>query len=38
METSLEPIDFLKRLKLTMGLSVIRHTQLLDKKVKKVAI
>jgi dinuclear metal center YbgI/SA1388 family protein len=35
---ALEPIDFLKRLKKNMNLSVIRHTSLLNKKVKKVAI
>jgi dinuclear metal center YbgI/SA1388 family protein len=34
----LEPIDFLKRLKSNMNLSVVRHTQLLNKKVKKVAV
>lgn len=38
LKESLEPIDFLKRLKSNMNLSVVRHTQLLSKKVKKVAI
>jgi dinuclear metal center YbgI/SA1388 family protein len=38
LEQSLEPIDFLRRLKNNMNLGVIRYTQLLDKKVKKVAI
>jgi dinuclear metal center YbgI/SA1388 family protein len=38
LETPLEPMEFLKRLKSRMNLSVIRHTTLLDKKVKKVAI
>jgi dinuclear metal center YbgI/SA1388 family protein len=38
LETPLEPIDFLRRLKTDMTLNTIRHTRLLDKKVKKVAI
>jgi dinuclear metal center YbgI/SA1388 family protein len=38
LETPLEPLDFLMCLKNNMNLSVIRHTNLLDKKVKKVAI
>lgn len=38
LETPLEPIDFLRRLKANMNLSVIRHTHLMNKKVKKVAI
>ena len=38
LKAELEPIEFLKRLKLNMNLSVIRHTGLLNKKVKKVAI
>lgn len=33
-----EPIEFLKRLKSSMNLTAIRHTRLLDKKVKKVAV
>lgn len=38
LKEALEPIDFLKRLKANMSLAVIRHTPLLDKKVKKVAV
>lgn len=38
LEIPLEPIEFLRRLKSNMNLSVIRHTRLLDRKVKKVAI
>jgi dinuclear metal center YbgI/SA1388 family protein len=38
LETPLEPMEFLKRLKGSMGLSVVRHTRLLDKLVKKVAV
>lgn len=34
----LEPIEFLKRLKNSMNLTVIRHTRFLDQPVKKVAI
>ncbi|HEY3429028.1 MAG TPA: Nif3-like dinuclear metal center hexameric protein, partial [Cyclobacteriaceae bacterium] len=34
----LEPIEFLKGLKVSMNLNTIRHTRLTDKKVKKVAI
>jgi putative NIF3 family GTP cyclohydrolase 1 type 2 len=34
----LEPMIFLQRLKETMNLSVIRYTQPLDRKVKKVAV
>src|SRR5688500_10983539 len=33
-----EPSDFLKRLKISMDLKVIRHTRLLDKPIKKVAV
>lgn len=35
---ALEPIEFLKRLKNSMDLKVIRHTRLLDNPVKKIAI
>jgi dinuclear metal center YbgI/SA1388 family protein len=38
LEQPMEPIAFLRRLKSSMNLNTIRHTQLLDKKVKKVAI
>lgn len=38
LEQPLEPIEFLKGLKSSMNLNIIRHTRLLDKKVKKVAI
>jgi dinuclear metal center YbgI/SA1388 family protein len=38
LEQPLEPIEFLKRLKSSMNLNTIRYTQLLDKKVRKVAI
>lgn len=38
LEEALEPIEFLKRLKSRMNLTTIRHTRLLDKKVKKVAV
>jgi len=38
LEMALEPVDFLKRLKKNMNLSTVRHTRLLEKKVKKVAI
>ena len=34
----LEPIEFLKGLKNSMDLNVIRHTRPLDKKIKKVAV
>jgi dinuclear metal center YbgI/SA1388 family protein len=34
----LEPIEFLKRLKVNMDLKVIRHTRILEKSVKKVAV
>ncbi|MBB6460655.1 Nif3-like dinuclear metal center hexameric protein [Flammeovirga kamogawensis] len=33
-----EEIDFLKRIKQTFGVGVIRHTPLLNKKIKKVAV
>lgn len=34
----LEPIEFLKRLKNSMNLTTIRHTRLLGRKVKKIAV
>lgn len=38
LEEPQEPIEFLKRLKTSMKLTTIRHTRLLDKKVKKIAV
>jgi dinuclear metal center YbgI/SA1388 family protein len=38
LETAQEPIEFLKRLKVNMDLKTIRHTDLLGKPVKKVAV
>jgi dinuclear metal center YbgI/SA1388 family protein len=38
LETAMEPRDFLECLKINMSLQVIRHTSLLNKPVKKVAI
>jgi len=38
LETPIEPLTFLNHLKKSMALNVIRHTQLLGEKVKKVAI
>lgn len=38
LDEALEPTEFLKRLKLSMDLKLIRHTALLDKPVKKVAV
>jgi dinuclear metal center YbgI/SA1388 family protein len=38
LETSLEPLEFLKRLKKSMELNTIRHTALVDQPVKKVAV
>lgn len=38
LEIPLEPMAFLERLKSSMALKVIRHTHLLEEKVKKVAI
>ncbi len=35
---ALEPLDFLGRLKSSMDLKIIRHTPLLERKVKKVAV
>jgi dinuclear metal center YbgI/SA1388 family protein len=37
-ESAQEPLEFLQRLKKRMGLSVVRHTRLLDKPVSKVAV
>jgi dinuclear metal center YbgI/SA1388 family protein len=34
----LEPSDFLRRLKISMDLKVIRHTRLIDQPIKKVAV
>ncbi|MBX2966296.1 MAG: Nif3-like dinuclear metal center hexameric protein [Cyclobacteriaceae bacterium] len=38
LETALEPDEFLKHLKTSMNLQVIRHTELLNKPIKKVAV
>lgn len=38
LEEPLEPIEFLRRLKISMDLNVIRHTPLLNKPIKKVAL
>jgi dinuclear metal center YbgI/SA1388 family protein len=38
LEMPLEPIEFLKRLKTSMELSVVRHTRLLNKPVQKIAV
>lgn len=38
LEEAMEPIAFLQRLKSNMSLKVIRHTALLNRKVKKVAL
>ena len=38
LETAQEPLEFLKGLKDRMQLEVIRHTKLLNTKVKKVAV
>jgi dinuclear metal center YbgI/SA1388 family protein len=38
LEQPEEPLEFLKRLKKRMDLNVIRHTRLIDKPVKKVAV
>jgi dinuclear metal center YbgI/SA1388 family protein len=37
-DTPQEPMEFLQRLKKSMGLSVVRHTRLLDRPVRKVAV
>jgi putative NIF3 family GTP cyclohydrolase 1 type 2 len=34
----MEPLEFLKRLKSSMELNIIRHTPLLNKKVKRIAV
>lgn len=38
LETPLEPIDFLNRLKKTMNTGCIRHTELIQKPIRKVAV
>ena len=38
LDEPLEPREFLKRLKVRMGLSVVKHTQLINKQVQKVAV
>ncbi len=38
LENPLEPNDFLKRLKEAMALTMIRHTQIPDRPIKKVAV
>jgi dinuclear metal center YbgI/SA1388 family protein len=38
LENPLEPLEFLKRLKSNMDLSVIRHTRLLEQPIEKVAV
>ncbi|MCI0751753.1 MAG: Nif3-like dinuclear metal center hexameric protein [Flammeovirgaceae bacterium] len=38
LDQAMEPSAFLKRLKISMSLSVIRHTKIPDKPVKKVAV
>lgn len=38
LEVPLEPSEFLKRLKVSMDLRLIRHTRLLDQPIKKVAV
>jgi dinuclear metal center YbgI/SA1388 family protein len=38
LKEAIEPIEFLKRLKISMQLSMIRHTSLLNKPIKKVAV
>ncbi|HEY4653341.1 MAG TPA: Nif3-like dinuclear metal center hexameric protein [Cyclobacteriaceae bacterium] len=38
LEVPLEPMEFLKRLKSSMDLSMIRHTRILDKKLSKIAV
>lgn len=38
LEEAIEPIEFLKRLKDTMQLNLVRHTQLIPRKVKKIAV
>ena len=38
LEEAVEPIQFLQRLKSQMNVSTIRHTQVLDRSVKKIAV
>lgn len=38
LDTAQEPYEFLKRLKTSMDLKVIRHTRLLDHPIKKIAV
>jgi dinuclear metal center YbgI/SA1388 family protein len=38
LEQPLEPLEFLKRLKISMDLAVIRHTRPLNRKVTKIAV
>ena len=38
LEEAVEPIQFLQRLKSQMDVSTIRHTQVLDRPVKKIAV
>jgi dinuclear metal center YbgI/SA1388 family protein len=38
LDQPMEPMEFLKRLKISMGLSVVRHTQSVGKPVEKVAV
>ena len=38
LETPLEPIEFLERLKKSMALNIIRHTRLPSGKIKRVAV
>jgi len=38
LEVPLSPIEFLELLKVKMNLKVIRHTEIIDRKIKKVAI
>jgi putative NIF3 family GTP cyclohydrolase 1 type 2 len=38
LETEIAGLDFLHQLKEKMGLSVIRHTKILNKKIKKIAV
>jgi dinuclear metal center YbgI/SA1388 family protein len=38
LKTPLEPMEFLRRLKICMDLKVIRHTHLVDKPVKRVVV
>ncbi|MDQ6758075.1 MAG: Nif3-like dinuclear metal center hexameric protein [Bacteroidota bacterium] len=38
LEKPIDEKDFLKKLKMAFGLKVVRHTQLLNKKIKKIAV